>query len=207
MELNPAFLLHLQAICCQYGSVWKKVNLTNQSWSPCPFRSTPSTSSSVRAGGTKGWSSTDPCRFCPWTTCWPVRSGLLTPSSTTGRSLWPTTWRHLTNCCAWLTTARSSTRWGKTHWGLDPVVVQFQLPCCRCGLNTITAESGRRWWFFEHWNWPLTEVTTPNHLCVKIWRLTLSAQLWFIVTANAEKKKNTTNARLAITVLTVFAKK
>lgn len=129
-------------------SIWfrvKKVNLTNQSRSPRPSRSTPSTSSSVRAGGTKGWSLTDPCRFCPWTTCWPVRSGLLTPSSTTGRNLWPTTWRHLTNYCVWWTTARSSTRWGKTCWGLDPVVVQFQLPCCRYGLNTIPAESSHRW--------------------------------------------------------------
>lgn len=164
----------------------KKVNLTNQSQSPCPFRSTPSTSSSVRAGGTKGSSSTDPCRFCPWTTCWPVRSGLLTPSSTTGRSLWPTTWRHLTNCCVWLTTAHSSTRWGKTCWGLDPVVLQVRV---------------------EHnstWNWPLTEVTTPNHQCENLKTDTVGTAV--IHCHCLCTKKNTTNVRLAIIVLTVFAK-
>lgn len=104
---------------------WSLQVLSNQPTSVTVFsRSTPSTSSSARAGGTRGSSSTDQCKFYPWTTCSPVRSGLPTPSSTTGRSRWPTTWRRLTSCCDWLTMARSSTPWGETlradgfsgHW-------------------------------------------------------------------------------------------
>lgn len=64
-------------------------------------------------GETRGWSSTVPWRYSPWTTCWPVRSGPLTPSSTTGKNLLPTTWQHPTSCCAWWTTAPSCTPWGK----------------------------------------------------------------------------------------------
>lgn len=133
------------------------------------FRSTPSTSSSARAGGTSGSSSTDQCKFYPWTTCSPVRFGLPTPSSTTGRSPWPTTWPHLTSCCDWLTTARSSTPWGETlgadgfshHW-----VFLSAFSCYGCSQNTVGAESGRSRWIFKLGKWAATEETALNHLCV-----------------------------------------
>lgn len=86
------------------------------------LRSTPLTSSSVRAGETRGWSLMDPCRFYPWTTSWPVRSGLPTPFSTTGRSLLLTTWRLQTNCCVWSTMAHFCIQWGEAGltWRLCP---------------------------------------------------------------------------------------
>lgn len=168
---------------------------------PSPPRSTPSTFSSARAGGTSGWSSTDPCRFYLWTTCWPVRSGLPTPSSTTGRSPWPTTWRRLTSCCAWLTTARCSTPWGEPLGGAggDGFWAFLSTPT-HYGYsgNIVGAEPGRSWWIFELGKWAL------NHLCVtrsvSVWaahwrpRGLLSDQLQFTVrpwhTLPAELKKN-----------------
>lgn len=69
-------------------------------------------SSSGNPGEMKGWSLMVPWKYCPWTTCWPVRSGLLIPSSTTGRNLSPITWQHPTSCCVWWTTAPSCTPWG-----------------------------------------------------------------------------------------------
>lgn len=95
------------------------------------LRSTPSTSSSVRAGETRGWSLTDPCRFYPWTTCWLARSGRLTLFSTTGRSLSPTTWPPPTNCCAWSTTAHSCTQWGEA-------VLTFLSPFSPPESHTVT---------------------------------------------------------------------
>lgn len=64
-------------------------------------------------GEMKGWNLMVPWKYFPWTTCWPVRSGLLIPSSTTGRNLLPITWQHPTSCCAWWTMAPSCTPWGK----------------------------------------------------------------------------------------------
>lgn len=64
-------------------------------------------------GEMKGWSLMVPWKYFPSTTCWPVRSGLLIPSSTMGRSLSPITWQHPTSCCVWWTMAPSCTPWGK----------------------------------------------------------------------------------------------
>jgi len=78
----------------------------------CPIRNTLWTSSSVRAGRTSGWSFTDRWTSCLSTTWWPVRSGPPTPSSTTGRNLWPTTWPCPTSCWGSWRTERCSTPWG-----------------------------------------------------------------------------------------------
>lgn len=113
--------LQIDCSTCQPISLRKSrrgVNKGHQRWltlwfACVPPRSTPSTSSSVRAGETRGWSLTDPCRSYPSTTSWPAKSGLPTPFSTTGRSRWPTTWRLPTSCCVLSTTARFSTQWGE----------------------------------------------------------------------------------------------
>lgn len=122
----------------------------------CVFlRSTPSTSSSVRAGETRGWSLMDPCRFYPWTTSWPARSGLLTPFSTTGRSLSPTTWPPRTNCCAWSTTAHSCTQWGEA-------VLTFLSPFSPPESHMVT---------FSHGPPP------QNHVILSLWSC-LSGWVW-----------------------------
>lgn len=104
-----------------------------------PYRSTPSMYSSVRVGRTSGWSLRDQCSVCPWITCWPVRYGLRTRSSTMARSPLLTTWPPQTSCSGWSRTVLCSTLWGNY-----PRISKRSHPI-PCALN-----AERNWTFKPH---------------------------------------------------------
>lgn len=125
------------------------------------------------------------CRCSPWTTSWPVTSGLRTPSSSTGRNPSRITWLHPTSCCGWRMTGLCSTPWGnlKSHFGPQPGKKNKRLfstsgaqRCCVIQLEVegwLKHPSGCNNFFWYRFLRPLLHSRSPHtrttHVSVVHW--------------------------------------
>lgn len=124
------------------GTVASNAILSNSQPFCVPFRNTPLTCSSVRAGRMNVCASKVPWRCCLWTTCWPAISGLPIPFSLTARNRSLTTWLRPTSCWGWRMMALCFTPWGRClfSWMLLPcsnLKICFWYMCCSHELDLV----------------------------------------------------------------------